>query len=103
LFYLGLGHDAFLARSREELGGNGNNVPVKMAGLEEQIEREEGSEERIEEKRRRIQATRSAVHEALLLWSSKASLLQVDNPNSSMLLASKEKLSTLPAAEIWTM
>lgn len=77
LFYSGLGHGTFLASSRKELGGSGNNVSVEMVGIEEQIEREEGSEERMEEKRNRIQDTRSAVHEALVLWSSKASLLQV--------------------------
>lgn len=78
MFYLGLGHGAFLASSRNEFGRSGNNAPVEMMGLEEQIEREEGSEERMDEKRSRIQATRSAVREALVLWSSKASLLQVD-------------------------
>ena len=64
------------ASSTEELGGRANDVDI--VGLEEQIEREENSEEKMESTRIRMQATRSAVHEALVLWSSKADLLQVD-------------------------
>lgn len=48
-----------------------------MVGLEEQIEREDGSEERRESKRTRMETTREAVCEALGLWSNKADYLQV--------------------------
>lgn len=48
-----------------------------MVGLEEQIEREERSEERMASRRAKMEATRKAVCEALVLWSKKAYLLQV--------------------------
>lgn len=48
-----------------------------IVGLEEQIEREERSEERMASTRAKMEATRKAVCEALVLWSKKADLLQV--------------------------
>lgn len=65
LFYLSVGQ-------RASLDSTGDIV-----GLEEQIEREERSEGRMESKRAKMEATRMAVCETLLLWSSKADLLQV--------------------------
>ncbi|CAM9970595.1 unnamed protein product [Scytosiphon promiscuus] len=49
---------------------------VEIVGMEGQIEREDQSEERRERKRARVEATRKAVFEALLLWSDKADILQ---------------------------
>lgn len=71
LLHLGLDQEKLLGRTREE------KDEVEIVGLEEQIEREERSEDRMEKKRVDTEATRSAVVEALALWSSKADLLQV--------------------------
>lgn len=62
-------------------GANGVTGPwasgCELVGLEEEVARREGAEEKKEERRGRIEATRRAVCEALALWSSKADLLQV--------------------------
>lgn len=46
-------------------------------GLEEEVARREGAEEKRGERRGHMETTRRAVCEALALWSSKADLLQV--------------------------
>lgn len=48
-----------------------------IQGLEEQLTRLEEGENRRERKRDRMEATRKAICEALVLWGSKADLLQV--------------------------
>lgn len=58
-------------------GASGNDAYIEIVGLEEQIEREDCSGERLDKKRINMEATRSAVVEALVLWGSKADLLQV--------------------------
>ncbi|CAN0537211.1 unnamed protein product [Ectocarpus sp. 12 AP-2014] len=47
-----------------------------IVGLEEKIDREEHSAERMDGKRIGVEATRKAVREALVLWSGKADILQ---------------------------
>lgn len=64
-FYVGIGQ-------RSSLDSTGDIV-----GLEEQIESEERSEERMASRRTKMEATRKAVCEALVLWRKKSDLLQV--------------------------
>ncbi|CAM9621454.1 unnamed protein product, partial [Ectocarpus sp. 13 AM-2016] len=59
------------ARDRE-----GDDDLLGIVGLEEKIEREECSAERMDGKRIGVEATRKALREALVLWSGKADILQ---------------------------
>lgn len=77
LFRLGLDQKVLRGSTKQEIAGGGSGAQVEIVGLEEQIEREEHSEERMDKKRVNMEATRSAVVEAVALWSSKADLLQV--------------------------
>ncbi|CAN0377359.1 unnamed protein product, partial [Ectocarpus sp. 8 AP-2014] len=56
--------------------GEGDDDLLGIVGLEEKIEREERSAERMDGKRIGVEATRKAVREALVLWSGKADILQ---------------------------
>lgn len=69
--------EVLLSSTRVKIGGVRNDALVDIVGLEEQIEREERSGEAMAKKRTNMEATRSAVSEALVLWSSKADILQV--------------------------
>lgn len=77
LFSFGVDQEKLRGSNKQEIGGDGSDAQVEIIGLEEQIERKERSEETMEKKRIAMKATRSAVVEALALWSSKADLLQV--------------------------
>lgn len=59
--------------------GEGDDDLLGIVGLEEKIEREERSAERMDGKRIGVEATRKAVREALVLWSGKADILQVNH------------------------
>eukprot|EP00903_Cladosiphon_okamuranus_P017673 g16274.t1 len=74
LFHLILDKDLPPSSTWGNSGAGGNGAQI--VGLEDQIEREECSEERSDEKRINMEATRSAVVEALVLWGSKADLLK---------------------------
>eukprot|EP00752_Nemacystus_decipiens_P003773 g3474.t1 len=76
IFRLGLDQATPHGSIHQEKGHGRNEAQVEIIGLEEQIERKERSEERMDEKRINMEATRSVVVEALALWRNKADLLQ---------------------------